>query len=205
MTVYDERRRQLPVTPLRDVVDVEALARGALLQAHRRWPVPLEPCDFDDTLAFLLAQAFTVLDGKYPAARARKPWLVFRPWLFQELVTDTIDYWRSQRGRRGQHVHESLEKGHDADGLDDAWLIDPADPVDDQLADRLADAREQSADGVEDRLADLDWLQATRDRGLAREDGKLGLRTRVRAEARASSIAASRVAALTEDREELAA
>jgi hypothetical protein len=133
------------VWALRDVSDVEALCRGVLGESLRRASVELEPADFDESLAFLLGQTVE-LERKFDG----RPGIKFRPWLYNELRRDLIDYWRSWYGRSGQKRVPEDDPNAPVGG--DHTGIDPPDPHDDPGDSRLErSARSVTDNCIEDR------------------------------------------------------
>lgn len=157
---------------LRDVEDVEMLCRGALAEMLRRCNLDLEPVDYDDTLAFLLGEVVT-LERRFDAKVAEKPGLIFRPWLFQQVKSRAVDYWRSWFGRQGQKRPPTGEGNSDGEG--EGWYVDTPDPHDDPADRGLGRAaREITEDGPEARTDALRWVLDEGDRAALQPLRRLG-------------------------------
>ena len=128
------------VWTLRDVIDVEALCRGVIREltgarSPDRTTRPgdwLEPIDYETSLAFLLGEAHVQEQVFLRRALDKKPGIVFRPWLYQQLRSRLIDEWRSPRmfGRDGKHRVQPVPA---TDERDDDWHVDQRDPLDDDV------------------------------------------------------------------------
>ncbi|SRR6266496_3144756 len=155
------------VWTLRDVEDVEELCVGVLAEATRRLCRPLERCDLEESLAFLLGEV-VVLDRVYDPARVG---IVFRPWLYQRLRFRLVDHWRTTFGRHG-------EKRVPDNGLSLREL--DAEAADNLRGGGLGQARPGSAPAG--GAADVggawslprEWLDLHRDRAADRPIGRLG-------------------------------
>lgn len=100
------------------VPDVEALARGVMLEVRPRDPSRFEDAD---VLQIIFAEV-VVLRGEYVQAPGRE----FRPFAYQRLRWKLRDYYRSEEGRQGQK--------HRPDSLDGAAFRDAESPSEDRLA-----------------------------------------------------------------------
>lgn len=150
-----------------EIVDnVEALCRRVLkLSAPNRHPElletpPLEPADWDESLAYLLGQVFVLLERYRPRDRRS----VLGAWLKQELRWDLLDYWEARYGRNGERrVFDAriVDAGVD-DG--DPGLHRPDEP-----------AASGAADPAGDRAFPREWTDAVGDRGGARPAEGLGV------------------------------
>jgi len=113
--------------------NVEGLCRGVLNAKIRNAGMRLEPCDYDESLAFLLGEAAIQADIFDPSRGCD---LELEPWLYTRLTLRLIDHWRSFYGRNGakrvpsQAALTAARRDAGADA-DDEWRIDPADPHDD--------------------------------------------------------------------------
>jgi hypothetical protein len=147
-------------------IEIEGLCLGVLKRLEPGVQPPLEPCERDDALAFLLGEVY-VQARLYDASRAgtairttgRTP---ARSWLFDRIGKRLIDEWRSRRcfGRAGQYRA-------------------PVRVDDDDLGmDRLESAPAAIAsDCPEAGPDDLERLYARGDRETLREERRLGLDT----------------------------
>jgi hypothetical protein len=81
------------------VLNVEALCRKVLNRAASPASRPLEPADYDDALAFLLAEVIVIAEERWPPRRNRYPSLA--GYLAIALPTALVDHWRSVHGRGG--------------------------------------------------------------------------------------------------------
>lgn len=147
-----------------EIENVEGLCRGVLKRLASGVTPRLEPCEWEDALAFLLGEAY-VQSALYDASRAGiRP----RPWLFDRLGKRLIDEWRSRRcfGRDGQYRTPIV--------------VDDDDPGVDRLEGASAAV---SSDRAEDWADALEWLYVEGDRETLREERRLGLETPGRAQA----------------------
>lgn len=160
------------VWTLRDVADVEALCRGVIAEvAGPQGLARLEPCDYEDSLAFLLAEA-VVLNERYDSTRVG---IVFRPWLYQRLRWALVDEWRRTFGRHGEKRIPDTRLREQR--LRDAGIDDPGGPGAgdaDPGADRLDVALiPRPGDHEADRLAVILGLDPGRARTALREIARL--------------------------------
>lgn len=148
------------------VENIEGMARGILKRLAPGVTPPLEPCERDDAIAFMLGEA-VVQAELYDATRAgMQP----RPWLYDRLGKRLIDEWRSKRqfGRSGQYRAVVLS---DVDGTA------RVDQLDGSPSTLPGDRSEDWADALE-------GLYDRRDREADREARRLGLRAPRRAKAK---------------------
>lgn len=131
------------VLELPGVPDVERLCRGVLAEATRAG-VDFEAAEFDDMLAFLVAQAW--IEHRDYRAGSHIP---MRAWLFHRLRQRLTDELRRVRGRSGQKRPVAWDTSVDeaepaVDDVDDdfAWLASSRAR---RLARLLADGHSQSA------------------------------------------------------------
>lgn len=83
-----------------DVHDVEGACRTVLTEELRRRGAFLEPADFDDALAYLIAEAW-VASTRYHPDRGT----TLRTWLFWSLRTRIVpEYYRHRFGRNGHRA-----------------------------------------------------------------------------------------------------
>jgi hypothetical protein len=197
-----ERSRQLgevwslpgPVAGDSGVADVEKLCRSVLIESLRKQHMSLPDQDFRESLCFLLGEV-VVLRERYVPAPGRE----LGPYLYSFLRLRLIDYWRSWYGRDGRHRLAAFDTNGHADSDPDSWRVDGLDPQEELDRAGLARSREAYADGPEDRVSDVRWAIATGDRRLLREAGGVGLRARIRAEARDDEPARAVIERLLEE------
>ena len=82
---------------LRDVEDVELLARGVLAEHQRRHDGDLTPMEQEEALLALLEQV-VVAEREFE----ERPGIVFRAWLYARLRHRLIDHLRKAHGRDGR-------------------------------------------------------------------------------------------------------
>lgn len=180
-TTYAASNSMLPELTFLDLggesIEVESLCRGVLKRLAPGVSPPLEPCEHDDALAFLLGEIF-VQASLYDATRAGiRP----RPWLFDRIGLRLIDEWRRVFGRNGQRRPALSATGaHHRGGMnvESGLRLDLRDPRMDRLEQATATL---SSDRSTDWPDDLERLYARGDRETLREERRLGLDTPRRA------------------------
>src|SRR5919201_2112785 len=79
---------------LHDVADAEGLARDALNEQLRTWGAYLQPCEYEDALAYLVGVAWE-LAGAYDRARSDQAFSTYAGRLLRRRVAD---WYRSRFG-----------------------------------------------------------------------------------------------------------
>src|SRR6266511_2760899 len=99
------------------VTNVEELCIGVIELQSRKLKEPLQNDDYLLSLEHLFERVVVVLPRYAPPPD--RPGLQFRPWLFNELRWDLVDFWRSWFGRHGEkRIVDQRDNGL-ADEFDD--------------------------------------------------------------------------------------
>jgi hypothetical protein len=120
--------RLLPgVLELHDVPDVESFCRAVIAEYQRRHGARLRDVDYDDALAFLIAEAWEVSvrwetwPEEYESRGRTVRRLAFRSYASWKLGLRLVDYFRALHGRNGQQQSSAVVVpilGHDYGGGD---------------------------------------------------------------------------------------
>ena len=97
---------------LHDVADAEGLARDALNEQLRAWGAYLQPCEYEDALAYLVALAWE-LAGAYDRARSAQLFSTYAGRLLRRRLAD----WYRTRFGSSRNLHRpqllSLDQLHE--------------------------------------------------------------------------------------------
>lgn len=151
------------------VENVEGLCRGVLNRVAAGISPPLERCDYDEWLGWLLGQVVVLTHPDSPNPYDATKGGPLRAWLYTELVRDLIDELRRRWGRQGQKrvVDGRLAEQafRDAGGDDRAARVDLSRGV----------AAEGADDAGRDRTFPREWTDLPGDRGAVGADPVGGL------------------------------
>jgi hypothetical protein len=113
------------------VRNVEGLCRSVLDRVAAKLPRPLEPADYAESLAFLLAEVVVLAETKYDPTRSSG----LGGFLSARLGFRLIDYWRRSYGQHGEKRVVDVAAGEQAQRDSGAQDLDWTgyEPVDERL------------------------------------------------------------------------